>query len=141
MAVLDDCILVDNRLAVPVQRPALLKRIHEAQPEQDAIIGVSRYLWWPHMHKNFVNLSEECRSCTRCGKKANSLNPKKNHQNLCDCLRSAVSNSKYVTQVQCEIVTENLYAIFFSDNITSSLCFIVCNVLFTKPRPLLSPSE
>ena len=52
MAVQDDCILVNNRLAVPVQlRQAVLKRIHRG-----------------HMNKDIVNLAEECRSCTRYGK-------------------------------------------------------------------------
>ena len=69
MAVQDDCILVNNRLAVPVQlRQAVLKRIHRGHPGQEAMLGVSQYLWWPHMNKDIVNLAEECRSCTRYGK-------------------------------------------------------------------------
>ena len=68
MAVQDDCILVNNRLAVPVQlRQAVLKRIHRGHPGQEAMLGVSQYLWWPHMNKDIVNLAEECRSCTRYG--------------------------------------------------------------------------
>ena len=31
---------------------------------------------WPHMHKDIVNLSEECRSCTRYGKNAKYIIPK-----------------------------------------------------------------
>ena len=51
MTVLDDCILVDNRLAVSVQlRPVLLKRTRRGYPGQEALLGVSRYLWWPHVH-------------------------------------------------------------------------------------------
>ena len=69
MAVQDDCILVKNRLAVPVQlRQAVLKRIHRGHPGQEAMLGVSQYLWWPHINKDIVNLGEECRSCTRYGK-------------------------------------------------------------------------
>ena len=69
MAVQDDCILVNNRLAVPVQlRKAVLKRIHRGYPGQEAMLGVSQYLWWPHMNKDIVNLAEECRSCTRYDK-------------------------------------------------------------------------
>ena len=70
MAVQDDCILVNNRLAVPVQlRQAVLKRIHRGQhPGQEAMLGAAQYLWWPHMNKDIVNLAEECRSCTRYGK-------------------------------------------------------------------------
>ena len=74
MAVQDDCILVNNRLAVPVQlRPAVLKRIHRGHPGQEAMLGASQYLWWPHMYKDIVNLAEECRSCTRYGKNVKYL--------------------------------------------------------------------
>ena len=69
MAVQDDCILVNDRLAVPLQlRQAVLKRIHRAHPGQKAMLEVSQYLWWPLMHKDTVNLAEECRSCTRYDK-------------------------------------------------------------------------
>ena len=45
MAVQDDSILVNNRLAVPVQlRQAVLKGIHRGQPGQEAMLGVSQYL-------------------------------------------------------------------------------------------------
>ena len=69
MAVQDDCILVNNRLAVPIQlRQAVLKRIHRGHPGQEAMLGAAQYLWWPHMNKDIVNLAEECRSCTRYDK-------------------------------------------------------------------------
>ena len=59
MAVQDDCILVNIRLAVPVQlREAVLKRIHRGHPGQEAMLGVSQYLWWPHMNKDIVILAE-----------------------------------------------------------------------------------
>ena len=77
MAVQDDCILVNNRLAVPLQlRQAVLKRIHRGHPAKEAMLGVSQYLWWPHMHKDIVNLAEECRSCTRYGKNVKYRIPK-----------------------------------------------------------------
>ena len=77
MAVVDDCIVVDGRLAVPGQlRPAMLKRIHRGHPGQEAMLDVSRYLWWPHMHKDIVNIAEECRSCTRYGKNVKYIIPK-----------------------------------------------------------------
>ena len=72
MAVVDDCIVVDGRLAVPGQlRPAVLKRIHRGHPE--AMLDVSRYLWWPHLHKDIVNMAKECRSCTRYGKNVKNI--------------------------------------------------------------------
>ena len=83
MAVQDDCILVNNRLAVPVQlRQAVLKRIHRGHPGQEAMLGLSQYLWWPHMNKDIVNLAEECRSCTRYGKNIKYLIPKNSSKPL-----------------------------------------------------------
>ena len=66
MAVLDDYMLVDNRRAKPVQlRPAVLKLFHRGYTGQDGMLGVSRYLWWPHIDQDIVNLAEDCRSCSR----------------------------------------------------------------------------
>ena len=48
MAVVDYCIVVDGRLAVPGQlRPAVFKRVHRGHPGQEAMLDVSQYLWWP----------------------------------------------------------------------------------------------
>ena len=83
LSVIDDCILVDNMLAVPIQlRQAVMKSIHRGHPGQEAMIDVSNYLWWPHMHKDIVNLAEECRECTRYGKNAKYILPKNSSQPL-----------------------------------------------------------
>ena len=77
MAVQDDCILVKNRLAVPVQlRQAVLKKIHRRHPGLEAMLGVSQYLCWPHTNKDIMNLAEERRSYTRYGKNIKYLIPK-----------------------------------------------------------------
>ena len=77
MSVVDDCLLVDNRLAVPDKlRQAVLHRLHQGHPGQEAMLELSNYLWWSHMHKDIVNLAEECRSCTRYGKNFKYLIPK-----------------------------------------------------------------
>ena len=77
MEVQDNLILVSNRKAVSLQlRQAVLERIHRGHPGQEAMLGVSQYLWWPHMHKDIVNLAEECRSCTRYGKNVKYSIPK-----------------------------------------------------------------
>ena len=90
MSVVDDCIVVDGRLAVPGQlRPAVLKRIHRGHPGQEAMLDVSRYLWWPD--KDIVNMAEECRSCTRYGKNGNYGIPK-THRNHFLCSRSRGKN-------------------------------------------------
>ena len=78
LSVIDECILVDSRLAVSIQlRPAVMKRIHRGHPGQEAMLDVSNFLWWPHMHKDSVNLAEECRECTRYGKNAKYVLSKK----------------------------------------------------------------
>ena len=83
LSVIDDCILVDNRIEVPIQlRQAVMKRIHRGHPGQEAMIDVSNFLWWPHMHKDIVNLAEECRECTRYGKNAKYILPKDSSQPL-----------------------------------------------------------
>ena len=77
MSVVDDCLLVDNRLAVPEKlRQAVLRRLHQGHPGQEAMLEVSNYLWWPHMPKDMVNMAEECRSCTRYGKNVKYIIPK-----------------------------------------------------------------
>ena len=77
MAVQDDCILVNNRLAVPLQlRQAVLKRIHRGNPGQEVMLGVSQNLCLPHMHNDIVNLEEKCRTCTRFGENVKYLIPK-----------------------------------------------------------------
>ena len=72
MYVIDDCLLVDNRLAVPEKlRQAVLRRLHQGHPGQEAMLEVSNYLSWrfpTYMHKDIVNMAEECRSCTRYDK-------------------------------------------------------------------------
>ena len=77
MAVVDDCKIIDGRLAVPGQlRSAVLKPIHRGHPGQEAMLDVSKYLWWPHMHNDIVKLAEEGRNCTRYGRKVKYIIPK-----------------------------------------------------------------
>ena len=77
LGVVDDCILVNDRLAVPCQlRSAVLKRTHRGHLGQEAMLNVTHYLWWSHMHKDIVNLAEKCRSCNRYGKNAKNIIPK-----------------------------------------------------------------
>ena len=73
-SVVDDCILVDNWLAVQKHLwKAVLKRLHRSHPGDEAESDVSTYLWWLHMHKNIVNIAEESKECTKYGKKFNYL--------------------------------------------------------------------
>ena len=66
MSVVDDCLLVDNRLAVPEKlRQSVLRRLHQGHPGQEAMLEVSNYLWWPHMHKDIVNMAEAALAMVR----------------------------------------------------------------------------
>ena len=59
MTVVDGCLLVDNRLAVPDKlRQAVHRRLHQGHPGQEAMLEVSNHLWWPHMHKDIVNMAK-----------------------------------------------------------------------------------
>ena len=81
-----DCILVENRLAGSVAlRPAVMKRIHRGYTGQEAILNASNYLWWPQLHKNFINLAEECRSCSQYGKKFIMLDLRKRQNHYLQC--------------------------------------------------------
>ena len=45
VSVVDDCLLVDNQLTVPDKlRHAVLRRIHQGHPVQEAMLGVSNCL-------------------------------------------------------------------------------------------------
>ena len=59
-----------------------MKRTHRGHPGQEAMLDLSNYLWWPHMHKDIVNLAEEYRECTRYGKNAKNIIPKNSSQPL-----------------------------------------------------------
>ena len=86
LSLVDDCILVDNRLAVPVQlRLVAMKRIHRGHPGQEAMLDGSNYLWWPHMHKETSPKSVEN---AHAMVKTESILSLKTPLNLCRCFRS-----------------------------------------------------
>ena len=77
-AVVDGCIVVDNRIAIPMcLRKPLLSRLHRSHAGQLAMVDAAQYIWWPRMHRDIVQLCKDCPQCTKFGKnlKANaSLN-------------------------------------------------------------------
>ena len=74
-AVVDGCVVVDNRIAIPMclRRP-LLFRLHRSHAGQLAMVDGAQYIWWPRMHRDIVQLCKDCPQCTKFGKnlKANA---------------------------------------------------------------------
>ena len=68
-AVVNNCVLIDNKLAIPEQlRSAILTRFHRSHPGQAAMMDASEYIWWPFLNRHFVNVCENCPECTLFGK-------------------------------------------------------------------------
>ena len=55
-AVVNNCVIIDNKLAIPeVLRPAFLARLHRSHPGQEAMMSASEYIWWPFMNRQIVD--------------------------------------------------------------------------------------
>ena len=74
-AIVDGCVVVDNRLAIPIcLRKPLLARLHRSHAGQLAMVNAAQYIWWPRMRRDIVQLCKDCPQCTKFGKnlKANA---------------------------------------------------------------------
>ena len=74
-AVVDGCIIVDNRIAIPMcLRQPLLSQLHRSHAVQLAMVDAAQYIWWPRMHRDIVQHCKDCPQCTKFGKnlKANA---------------------------------------------------------------------
>ena len=68
-AVFNNCVVIDNKLAIPESlRQAVLTRLHRSHPGQDAMMTASEYLWWPFMNRQIIETCEKFRECTLFGK-------------------------------------------------------------------------
>ena len=68
-AVVNNCVIVDNKLAIPeTLRQAVLARLHRSHPGQEAMMSASEYNWWPFLNRQIVDTCEKCRECTLYGK-------------------------------------------------------------------------
>ena len=68
-AVVNNCVVIDNKLAIPEPlRQAVLTRLHQSHPGQEAMMAASEYLWWPYMNRQIIDTCEKCRECTLFGK-------------------------------------------------------------------------
>ena len=74
-AVVDGCVIVENRIAIPMcLRKPLLSRLHRSHAGELAMVDAAQYIWWPRMHRDIVQLCKDCPQCTKFGKilKANA---------------------------------------------------------------------
>ena len=72
-SVVDNCILIDNKLAIPFKlRSAILTRLHQSHPGQQAMIEAAEYIWWPSMKCQIVEKCQGCMECTKFGKNLKS---------------------------------------------------------------------
>ena len=68
-AVVNNCVIIDNKLAIPeALRQAILARLHWYHPGQEAMMSASEYIWWPFLSRQIVDTCEKCRECTLYGK-------------------------------------------------------------------------
>ena len=75
-AVVDGCVIVDNRIAIPIcLRKPLLARIHRSHAGQLAMVDAAQYIWWPQMHRDIVQLCKDCAQCTKFGKNLKANKP------------------------------------------------------------------
>ena len=64
-SVINDCIIIDNRVAIPkCLRKSVMARLHRTHPGQEAMVDAAQYLWWPKMHREIIDLCQSCRSCS-----------------------------------------------------------------------------
>ena len=72
-AVVNGCVVVDNRIAIPMcLRKPLLSRLHRSHAGQLAMLDAAQYIWWPRMHRDIVQLCKDCPQCTKFGKNLNA---------------------------------------------------------------------
>ena len=72
-SVVDNCILIDNKLAIPFKlQSAILTRLHRSHPGQQAMIEAAEYIWWPYMNRQIVEKRQGCMECTKFGKNLKS---------------------------------------------------------------------
>ena len=68
-AVVKNCVLIDNKLAIPEKlQSAIFIPLHRSHTGQVAMMVASEYIWWPFLNRQIVNVCEKCPKCTLFGK-------------------------------------------------------------------------
>ena len=53
--VVGGCVVVDNRIAIPIcLRKPLLARLHRSHAGQLAMVDAAQYIWWPRKHRDII---------------------------------------------------------------------------------------
>ena len=74
-AVINDCVKIDNRVAIPLcLKKTVLNRLHRTHPKQEAMIGAAVYIW-SRMHREVIKLCQNCRQCSEYGKNIRTSKP------------------------------------------------------------------
>ena len=73
----NDCILVDNKLAIPhTMKEPVMDVLHATHPGAWGMTELGQRLWWLFINREFINKSRTCRPCTEFGKNLKSVIPK-----------------------------------------------------------------
>ena len=61
----DDCLLLDERIIILQQlRQTILNSLHMTNSGAAATLDWSGNIWFPHIHRTFVQMAQNCRHCT-----------------------------------------------------------------------------
>ena len=72
-SVVDNCILIDNKVALPFKLwSAILTQLHRSHPGQQARIEAAEYIWWPYINRQIVENCQMCMEGTKLGKNMKS---------------------------------------------------------------------
>ena len=56
-SVTNDCITIDSRVAIPTcLRKAVMARLHRTHPGEEAMMDAAKYLWWPKMLRENIDV-------------------------------------------------------------------------------------
>ena len=57
----------------------MLDSLHLTHPGSAAVLDLSNYVWFPHMHRAIVQMAQNCKHCTEQGKHLKPIIGKKKH--------------------------------------------------------------
>ena len=77
------CILYDGKLFIPTQLPKhIMNSIHRKHPGQSGMMHLANLIWFPRIHREIVNLTQNSQTCIKKGKNLEPLIPKNKNSQL-----------------------------------------------------------